>query len=234
MLDGVPQSVPPLAEEILRRLQDLFSKAADPARAIPMRAYMRGAFEFLGIPGPSQKVLARQVLQGLPAPTEADLRAVARACWDIEEREYQYFACGYLRRHIKVCSAGFLTTARHLIVTRSWWDTVDALAAHTVGPLVARHASLLSIMDEWVKDENMWLARAAILHQLTYKELTDPTRLFHYCVVQMDHKDFFVRKAIGWALREYAKTEPEAVRSFVRAHELRMAPLSVREALKNL
>jgi 3-methyladenine DNA glycosylase AlkD len=234
MLDGVPQPVPPLAEEILRRLRERLTAAADPARAIPMRAYMRGKFEFLGIPGPVQKSLGRQVLHGLPAPTEADLDAVARGCWGLKEREYQYFACGYLRRHIKVGSAGFLTTARHVIVTRSWWDTVDALAAHTVGPLVAKHAQLVSTMDEWIRDENMWLARTAILHQLTYKESTDATRLFHYCVVQMDHKDFFVRKAIGWALREYAKTAPEAVRSFVRAHEARLAPLSVREALKNL
>jgi len=199
-----------------------------------MAAYMRDQFPFLGIPGPTQRTLALEVLAGLPRPAEEDLREVALGCWALAEREYQYFACGWLRRHARVCSAGFVETARYLIVTKSWWDTVDALAAHLVGPLVARHPALLSTMDSWLTDDDLWLVRTAILHQLRYKEQTDAVRLFRYCTAQAEHRDFFVRKAIGWALREYAKTDPAAVRAYVHAHESRLSALSVREALKNL
>ena len=113
-------------------------------------------------------------------PSEADLRDAASACWRRREREYQYFACFWLRRHIGVASPRLLDTARTLITTRSWWDTVDTLAADTVGPLVRRHPDLISTMDEWIDDENLWLARTAILHQLTYKQGTDADRLFRY------------------------------------------------------
>jgi len=224
----------PLARTVLDRLRQAYAAAADPERAVAMAAYMRDRFAFHGIPAPAQRVLAREVLTDLPRPAEEDLRAVALGCWALPEREYQYFACGWLRRHARVCSAGFLDTARHLIVTKSWWDTVDALAAHLVGPLVARHPALASTMDEWVADPDLWLVRTAILHQLGYREATNATRLFHYCTAQAGHQDFFVRKAIGWALREYGKTDPAAVRTYVHAHEPRLSALSVREALKNL
>ena len=223
-----------LAASILGRLQREYPAAADPARARAMSAYMREQFPFLGIPGPAQKVLTRAVLTGLPRPDQADLAAVGLGCWELPEREYQYFACAWLRRHVRVCGPDFLDTTRHLIVTRPWWDTVDALAAHVVGPLVAHHATLASTMDSWAAGEEMWLARTALLHQLRYKEATDPDRLFGYCTALAPRRDFFIRKAIGWALREYAKTDPAAVRSYVVAHRARLAPLSVREALKNL
>ncbi|GAA4683885.1 DNA alkylation repair protein [Phytohabitans rumicis] len=222
----------PLAAEVTARLTRVYGAARDPDRAAAMAAYMRGQFAFLGIPSPAQRALAREVLAGLPRPAEDDLRDVARGCWALPEREYQYFACGWLRRHARVCSAGFVPVARDLVTTKPWWDTVDALAAHLVGPLVAAHPALVSTMDEWVEDDDMWLVRTAILHQLRYREATDAARLFRYCTRQAGHPDFFIRKAIGWALREYAKTDPAAVRSYVEAH--RLAPLSVREALKNL
>lgn len=222
----------PLAAEILGRLTRVYGAARDSERAPAMAAYMRDLFPFLGIQSPAQRVLAREVLAGLPRPAEGDLRDVAEGCWALPEREYQYFACGLLRRHARACSAGFLETARFLVVTKPWWDTVDTLAAHLVGTLVSAHPELVSAMDEWVGADDMWLVRTAILHQLRYKERTDADRLFRYCTRQAGHTDFFVRKAIGWALREYAKTDPVAVRAYVTGH--RLAPLSAREALKNL
>jgi 3-methyladenine DNA glycosylase AlkD len=230
----VGMAATPLAGTILDRLVTIYSAAADPVKAGPMRSYMRDQFPFLGIRSTEQRLLTREVLAGLAKPDEDDLRAVSLACWALPEREYQYFACDLLRRHARICSPGFLDTARHLVVTTPWWDTVDALAAHLVGPLVTRHPALLSTMDDWSMDDDMWLVRTAILHQLRYREATDATRLFRYCTAQSAHRDFFIRKAIGWALREYAKTAPDAVRSYVRAHESRLSGLSVREALKNL
>lgn len=233
MIGTMPEPTP-LAAEIMRRLDAAYEQARDPQRAAPMAAYMRDQFPFLGIPSPAQKVISREVLAGLDRPTEGDLAAVARECWQRDEREYQYFACGLLRRHCRACSEDFLPVAAHLIVTRSWWDTVDTLAAHVVGPLVARYPQLVQATDRWLTGDNIWLVRAAILHQLTFKESTDAARLFRYCTAQAGHPDFFVRKAIGWALREYARTDPAAVRSFVTSHQSRLAAVTVREALRNL
>jgi 3-methyladenine DNA glycosylase AlkD len=223
----------PLADTVLDRLVTSYGAARDDAAAASMRAYMRDLFPFLGIASPRRRLLSREVVAGLPRPGEDDLRAVALGCWQLPEREYQYFACEWLRRHAAVCSPGFLATARTLITEKSWWDTVDTLAAHLVGRIVVRHPSAVSTMDEWIAADNMWLARTALLHQLSYKESTDEARLFRYCLLQAGHRDFFIRKAIGWALRQYAWTEPAAVRQFVAAHAGVLSPLSVREALKN-
>lgn len=227
-------AVPALPDLVLRRLAATFEPAADPARAKAMASYMRDQFPFLGIPAPRQRLLSRQAVATLPRPSEPDLAAVALACWSRPEREYQYFACGYLRRYVRACSPDLLTTAARLITEKSWWDTVDTLASNLVGPLVARHRHLARTMDGWILDPNIWLVRAALLHQLHFREATDTERLFRYCTDQAGNPEFFVRKAIGWALREYAKTDPDAVRRYVAAHRGRMSPLSVREALKNI
>ncbi|MFJ6636100.1 DNA alkylation repair protein [Streptomyces sp. NPDC091376] len=228
----VPRSA--LADTVLERLTVTYTGAADPVRAREAAAYMKDIAPFLGIRTPERRRLSRTVLDGTPRPAEADCAAIALRCWELPEREYHYFAVDYLRRHAGRCSSGFLPVARHLIATVSWWDTVDMLAAHVVGPLVAADAELVAAMDEWIEDDNLWVARTALLHQLGYKQATDAERLFRYCLRQSGHCDFFIRKAIGWSLREYAKTDPDAVRDFVATSRDRLAPLSVREALKNL
>jgi 3-methyladenine DNA glycosylase AlkD len=224
----------PLATTVLSQLTEAYAGAADPEKAPAMRAYMRDQFDFLGIPNPERLVLNRRVLAGLDRPDETDLRDVALACWHRPEREYQYFACGWLRRHVTRATQTLLPTVTHLVTTKSWWDTVDTLAADTVGPMVQSHPELLSTMDDWVRDDNLWIARTAILHQLGYKQDTDAERLFRYCLAQAGHRDFFIRKAIGWALRQYARTNPEAVAAFLASHGERMSALSVREASKHL
>lgn len=223
-----------LADTVLDRLTVGYATAADPARAERSAAYLKGVAPFLGIPAPQRRALSRQVLDPLPPPDETDCAAIALRCWVLPEREYQYFAVDYLRRHVRRLSSGFLPVVRHLVSTVSWWDTVDALAAHLAGGLVAADRALVTEMDAWIEDENLWIARTALLHQLTYKQATDSERLFDYCLRQSGHRDFFVRKAIGWSLREYAKTDPAAVRDFVAGAHDRLSPLSVREALKNL
>ncbi len=221
----------PLADTIVGRLTAAFAAAADPDRAPAMAAYMRGRFPFLGIPTPVRRLLGREVLAGLDAPGPPDWRAVGRACWALPEREYQYFGADYACRYAAV---GDLGSARHLIVTRSWWDTVDALAARLVGPLVRADPALLRTVDAWAAGDDVWLARAALLHQLRYREHTDANRLFGYCDQLADRPDFFIRKAIGWALREYARTAPAAVRDYVGSRRGRLSGLSVREAVRNL
>ncbi|MFD9974547.1 DNA alkylation repair protein [Streptomyces sp. NPDC059017] len=228
----VPRSA--LADTVLERLTATYPAAADPVRAREAAAYMKGVVPFLGIRTPERRALSRAVLDGTPPPTEADCTAVALRCWELPEREYHYFAADYLRQHVGRCSSEFIPVAHRLITTVSWWDTVDTLAAHVVGALVAADPGRARVMDRWIGDDDIWVARTALLHQLRHKEATDEERLFRYCLRQSGHPDFFIRKAIGWSLREYAKTAPDAVRDFVDSARGRLAPLSVREALKNL
>jgi 3-methyladenine DNA glycosylase AlkD len=218
------------AAEVLVRIRDRFEPARDPARAAPMAAYMRGKFPFLGIPAPEQSRLLRSALAGTEKPSEGDLAELAGHLWQLPEREYQYAACSIAARHVGVCGPGFITTARTLITTKSWWDTVDSLAKNVAGGLVARHAELADTMDAWFKSEDIWLVRTAILHQLGFKAHTDRDRLFRYSLGRAHDREFFIRKAIGWALREYSKVDGEGVRAFVAAHP-ELSPLSRREAL---
>lgn len=228
--------VPPdsaLADTVLERLTALYAPAADPVRAERAAAYMKHVAPFLGIPTPERRALSRTVLAGAAKPDERDCAAIALRCWRLPEREYPYFAADYLRRYVGRCSSGFLPVLHHLVSTDAWWDTVDVLAAHVAGPLVAADPALARAMDRWIDDDSLWVARTALLHQLRYREATDADRLFGYCLRRAGHPDFFIRKAIGWALREYAKTDPAAVRDFVEGARDRLSPLSVREALKN-
>jgi 3-methyladenine DNA glycosylase AlkD len=221
-----------VSPDLLSDLEAAFVAQADPRRAAGARAYMRDQFPFYGIPAPAQRLIAREVTSVLPVPTESDLVRAVRACWRKPEREWQYFACWYLRRHVRGSPADLLTAVEPLITTKSWWDTVDTLASHTVGGLVAQHAELASTMDDWIGSDDVWLARTAILHQLGYKAETDADRLFGYCLRRAGDREFFIRKAIGWALREYSKTDGKAVRAFVLANADTLTALSRKEALK--
>lgn len=136
-----------------------------------------------------------------------------------------------MNREVRHAPASFLATLRWLVTHKSWWDTVDSLA-HSTGILVQAHPELVDAMDTWIDDKNFWVARVAILHQLSYKHDTDATRLFDYCARRATDTEFFIRKAIGWALRQYARTDMPAVKDFVASHP-ELSPLSAREALKH-
>ncbi len=212
-----------------------FEATADPERAEQMAAYMRNQFPFYGIGATDRKAICRDVWALLPPPTDSgELAAFARGCYALSQREWHNTAVSLLRRQAKHLTPADLPLIRELIVTHAWWDTVDEMAAHVLGRIVFDHPQSVSEMDEWVRSDQLWVARAAILHQLGYKNRTDPERLFAYCDLRADEKDFFYRKAIGWALRQYARTDPEAVRAYVESRRDRLSALSIREALKHL
>ena len=219
------------ASETLARIDEQFEGARNAERAVAMAKYMRDQFPFLGIPAPRQSTLLREALRGTARPAEDDLGELAGHLWELREREYQYAGCGIIARYITVCGPGSIHTIRTLVTTKSWWDTVDSLAKHGVGALVLRHPELATTMDAWVASENLWLRRTALLHQLLFKDRTDSERLFRYCHARAAEREFFIRKAIGWALREYSKVDGDAVRAFVGAHEGELSGLSKREAL---
>jgi 3-methyladenine DNA glycosylase AlkD len=210
-----------------------FREQADAERAVAMQAYMRDQFPFYGIMRGERDAIVRAAIAGLDKPTEAELVALARACWSKAEREWQYLALGQLRKHVRALSPEFLAVAKDLVTQKSWWDTVDELAVHIVGGLVARHPELATEMDVWSKSGELWIVRTAVLHQNRYREKTDAKRLFAYCAHNASNKDFFMRKAIGWALREYSATDPRAVEAFVKKTPT-LSPLSVKEAMRGV
>lgn len=213
---------------------DALGPLADPARAVPMAAYLRDQFPFLGIGAPDRRSALRRAWHALPAPTATELSGALRALWNLPEREYQHCGCDLLARYIRVCPAAFLTgTVQDLVTSRSWWDTVDALRSAAVGPLVAKDPDLVRVLWEWLESSNRWLVRSAIIHQLGYRADTDPAVLFGMCARRATDREFFIAKAIGWALRTYARQAPDDVRAFVADHP-ELSPLARREALKHL
>jgi 3-methyladenine DNA glycosylase AlkD len=214
-------------------LADALADRADADRAATMAAYMKNRFGFFGVPSGPRRAAQRPVFAGW-RPDGDELMTFAATCWDRDEREMQYAACDLLRRDVARLDGSHLPGVEHLIATKSWWDTVDTLAAHVVGPLVASYPALDHELGRWLTSGDLWLERAAILHQLGYGERTDEDRLFAACLVHARSTEFFHRKAIGWALRQYARVAPVAVAAFVAEHDQELSGLSKREALKHL
>ena len=194
-----------------------------------MAAYMKDQFPFLGVASPERRTAQREALGDWRAPTEDELSDFARACWAKDEREFQYAACDTLLRHVKRIGPDALDLCEDLITDKPWWDTTDALASR----VVAFHARR-PVIERWLTSGNLWLERTAIIHQLGYQQATDEAFLFHACLTHAASTEFFHRKAIGWALRQYAKVSPDTVRIFVADHADELSGLSKREALKHL
>ncbi|WP_090043391.1 DNA alkylation repair protein [Limnohabitans sp. 2KL-27] len=208
---------------------------ADAQQAVPMKAYMLGQFEFLGIrAGPR-----REALKGLPqfTGTAEDLLALAHSLWRLPEREFRYAAIDLLAKHHKRLAVSDLPRILEWVQTDPWWDTVDGLAG-VVGDIVLRvktsQPDVQQHMDAALRHPHLWVRRVAMLHQLGWREQTDQERLFHYALTLAPETDFFIRKAIGWALRDHARTQPEAVRAFLSRHAEQLSGLTRREAAKHL
>lgn len=195
-----------------------------------MAKYMKDHFPFLGVPSADRRAAVRPIAR----PADADVLATVDLFWSQEEREFHYVAIELLDTRAKYLDpVVVLDTVEHLARTKSWWDSVDPLAG-VAARVFRRNPELLTTVDRWITDPDFWVARLAILHQLGLGPATDEARLFRLCLVRAHEKEFFVRKAIGWALRDYAWTEPRAVEAFVTENEQCLAPLTRREALKNI
>ena len=208
---------------------DIFRKAADPEKAAQMSAYMRDQFPFLGISSPERKRLSRDFLKS--KKREAPDWEFVFKCWEQPEREFQYLAVDYLDKISPALTPCDVPNLQKLIVTKSWWDTVDGLDT-IAGDIALRYPEVNATLLAWSSEENIWLRRAAIDHQRLRKERTDTNLLEKIIVNNLGRTEFFINKAIGWALRDYSKTDPEWVRCFLDKYSGKMAPLSIREASK--
>lgn len=214
----------------LLALQAALRAVADPVRAPAMRAYMRDQFEFLGIPTPLRRATTKPIVKELKQCAPLELLALANSLWQLPEREYQYAALDMLATCYKSLRLEDIPALLALVRSKSWWDSVDGFAA-IIGD-VLRHQH--QYMDDALRHPDFWMRRIALLHQLGWRDKTDSTRLFEYCLALADEKEFFIQKAIGWALRDYARHAPDAVRVFTLQHRDKLAPLSFREANKHL
>lgn len=214
-------------------LKTLFEKNANPAQAAPMKKYMRDQFEYLGIKTPQNVALQKEFFAKHGYPALSELDTILRDLWSLPEREFQYVAVGLLGRFSKEIPAKFIKTIEYLIVTKSWWDTVDSISGGTVGVHFQRFPDVREkYLAKWRASEDFWLRRTSILFQLNYKKETDFDLLCEIIRENLDSKEFFINKAIGWSLRQYARIDPKAVTKFVKSTPLH--PLSRREAMKHL
>ena len=195
-----------------------------------MSKYMQDKFRFLGIRGATRTEIYKKYFPDARKTKIIDWDFV-ESCWNKEEREFQYVVVYYLKAMQKFLKREDISKLKYLIVTKSWWDTVDLLAK-VIGSLVIRIEGYDQIMLEWSKDSNIWLRRVAILYQLSLKDKVDEIILDKILVNNLGDNEFFINKAVGWALRDYSKYNPEWVREFIKKNKDNMASLSIREASK--
>ena len=198
--------------------------------AVSMERYMQDKFSFLGVRGATRTEIYKKYFPEARKSKVIDWDFV-ESCWNKEEREFQYVVVYYLKTMQKFLKREDISRLKYLIVTKSWWDTVDLLAK-VVGSLVIRIEGYDQIMLEWSKDSNIWLKRVAMLHQLSFKEKVDEKVLDEILKNNLGDNEFFINKAVGWALRDYSKVNPKWVTKFIEKNRENMANLSLREASK--
>ncbi len=234
---SVPRRSLPGMTDLVTAVRSGLADLADPAKAPGMQAYMKSSMPYRGVPAPARRALGRTLFAAHPLSDVEQWRATVLTLWrSARYREERYVAVDLTgcRGYAAWQTPEELPLYEELIVTGAWWDYVDELADNRIGPLLRAHpARLTPVMHEWATDPDLWKRRTSIICQLGSKEATD-TALLTSCVeANLADRDFFIRKAIGWALRHYARTAPEWVRAFVDAHP-NLSPLSTREATKHL
>jgi 3-methyladenine DNA glycosylase AlkD len=212
--------------------------SADPTKAPAMQAYMKSAMPYYGVNSPTQNEIWRRVFGQRLLPGRVVWQATVLALWRtarFREERYAAVALTGQRAYSAFQTLDTIPLYEELITTGAWWDYVDVIAGRRIGPLLERFPrEMTSLLRKWSRSPNLWKRRSAILAQLGFKEATDLGLLYTCIEANLADREFFIRKAIGWALRQYAWTDPKEVRRYVRANRDRLSGLSVREALKNI
>jgi len=208
---------------------------ADPAKAGPMAAYMKTDMPFYGVAKPERDRIATAVKDRFPIADHHAYEQAVTGLWALPHREEKYLAIRMARLYADFVTPRSLALYKRLIQDGAWWDFVDEIAIHLVGQVLHHHRPAVSpTLDAWITDQDMWLRRTALLSQVHHMEDTDEGRLFGYCLQTADETAFFIRKAIGWALRDYSATAPERVLTFLHHNRGRLSSLSFREAARRL
>ena len=223
----------PTAQEYIDAVRAELERNADAKIAAGQKAYMKNKFEFFGIPSPQRKLIHQSINARFKLPTKQDADIIVQRFWEQPQREYQYLAQDLLARYVRKFEIQDIDLFQKMIVNKSWWDTVDFIAANSVGQYFKIYPEQKDVfIQKWLDSNNIWLQRTAVLYQLKYKSELNTKHLTHIINSLLGSKEFFINKSIGWVLREYAKTNSEWVLDFVNKTPLEN--LSRREALKRL
>lgn len=219
----------PFLKEIIK----IYKSNADSENAAGAKAYLLNQFEFYGIKTPLRRSICKAFYKSHPINNHDELATIVKACFELHQRELHYFAIELLGHNKQLWQKKTLTLIEWMITHNSWWDSVDSTNSHVISKFFLLHPEQIETTTlKWNQSNNKWLKRMSILFQLTYKNKTDTSLLTKYIEHCIHEEDFFIRKAIGWALRAYAYTDPKWVIHFVKAHP-DLSPLSKREALKH-
>lgn len=205
---------------------------ANPQKAVEMKQYMRNRFEFLGVQTPTWRVLIKEFIKEEKKNKVIDW-AFIWECYRSEYREMHYVACDYLQAMSKWLEYDNILELYDLASRHQWWDTIDRLD-RIIGNIGLKDKRVDAVMLNWSQSDNFWIRRLAIDHQIGRKDKTNVPLLKQIILNNLGSDEFFINKAIGWSLREYAKTNPQWVKAFLDEHQHQLAPLSYREASKNL
>ena len=221
---------------MIERLRAELAAAADPLKAAGMQAYMKSATPYRGVNLPQVRAISRGVFDAMPATCDEWRETVLELWRGARYREERYAALMLARskRHRDCLTPDSMPMLEEMVVTGAWWDYVDEIAG-LAGDLLRKHPTQIRPrMRAWSTDVNMWKRRVSIICQLSFKRETDLELLYANIEPNLSDREFFIRKAIGWALRQYAWTDPKEVARYVRAHDSQLSGLSRREALKNI
>ena len=209
-----------------------FEAIANPDQAIPMAKYMRNQFEFYGIKSQARKIAEKDLITQAKKVKQVEWESLAQI-WDDPHREMQYFVADYLMGMVRFMTYENLPKMKKFVTTKQWWDTIDTLVK-VYGKVGLKDKRVDALMLTWSTDEDFWLRRVAIEYQLLRKDKLKPDLLATIIENNLGSDEFFVNKAIGWALRDYSKTNPAWVQAFIESHQTGLSKLSIREGSKYL
>lgn len=217
----------------LKALEQEFKNNANTIIASQQKEYLKGKFEFFGIKTPVRREIQKPFLVKEYLPSKAESFKMIKTLWNKPEREFHYFGQELAKKYIKNIEIDDINLFEYMIVHNSWWDTVDMIAVHLVAGYFKKFPDQKGPkINEWLNSGNMWLNRTAIIFQLKYKEEIDTDLLTHIIQANLNSKEFFINKAIGWMLREYTRTDPNWVIHFIENNNL--SNLSKKEGLRLL
>lgn len=218
-------------KKYVQALESHYLKQSNPKKAFWMKKYMRNQFDYIGLASPIRNELKTEFIKANSKPGIEDIEEFISLCWQSPYREMQYTGMELTYSLRKQFPKEIIDVFEELITQKSWWDTIDYIAPSLAGSYFQKYPETkINYATKWMSCDNLWLKRSSIIFQLKYKNETDTDFLFHACKSLSGEKDFFIRKAIGWALRQYSKLDANAVISFVENNEL--SGLSKKEAMK--
>lgn len=227
--------MPDSTAQLVRFVRSRLRAVADPAKAAPMQKYMKTDTPFYGVQRPDQYVIFREMARRFVPANRRDYEAAVRALWQLPHREEKYAAIDYAGRHERFVTSASLPLYGRLVRQGAWWDLVDWIAVPLVSSVyLAERKKVRPTIERWIDDDNLWIRRTALLAHNRHKQQTDEKQLFAHCLRRADETEFFIRKAIGWALRQYSYANPTGVRRFLRTQRSRLSGLSYREAARQL